>query len=292
MPARFCLLGNRWLICPIFILLAVCLPAAPASPPHAIVTLIAEQRSIQPRHKFWAGLHFQLEKHWHIYWINPGDSGEPPRVAWDLPQGFRAGPIAWPAPRRLENPPLVDYGYEGDVLLMAPLDPPSRLSAGHTAELRATVKWLICSNICVPEQKQVALSLPIKDDPPENDSRWRQLFDQARAQMPRRMPSGWSATALSEAGHFILSVKTGTQESAAAFFPLAPLQIENAALQQVTLGSGAVRLTLQKSDQLLKPIAFLEGVLILGDRKAIVINAPVASRGDSGKTLSERKRRQ
>src|SRR5215469_1213783 len=33
------------------------------------------------------GVHFTLEKGWHIYWINPGDSGQPPSFKWILPPG-------------------------------------------------------------------------------------------------------------------------------------------------------------------------------------------------------------
>jgi len=282
-------LGSRRLTCLASLLLAGCLRAASANPPHARITLVSEQTSIQPGSKFWVGLHFELEKHWHIYWVNPGDSGEPPRVVWDLPQGFRAGPINWPAPRRLENPPLVDYGYEDEVLLLVPLYPPSRVPAGRSAELRATVKWLVCSSICVPEQQHVALKLPFKDDPPKYDPRRRGLFNRTREQLPRPMPSGWSATVLSEANQFILSVKTGTRESTATFFPLEPLEIKDAAPQQVALGNGAIHLALQKSDQLLKPVAFLSGVLMIGDGKAIAINAPVIS--GSGRSLRERRYR-
>jgi DsbC/DsbD-like thiol-disulfide interchange protein len=283
-------LGSRRLTCLICLLLAAgCLRAAPANPPHARITLVSEQISIQPGSKFWVGLHFELEKHWHIYWVNPGDSGEPPRVAWNLPQGFRAGPINWPAPRRLENPPLVDYGYEDDVLLLAPLYSPRRIPARRSAELRATVKWLVCSSICIPEQQHVALRLPYKDDPPNYDPRWRKVFDHTREQLPRLMPSGWSATVLSEANQFILSVKTGTRERTATFFPFQPLQIKDAAPQKAVVGNGKIHLALQKSDQLLKPVAFLSGVLIMGDGKAITINAPVIS--GSGQSLRERRHR-
>ena len=47
---------------------------------------------------------------------NPGDSGLPTTLAWKLPAGVDAGPIEWPAPRALPVGPLVNYGYEGEVL--------------------------------------------------------------------------------------------------------------------------------------------------------------------------------
>ncbi len=90
--------------------------------PHGTVELLSEQESIQPGHAIHLGLHFRLEKEWHIYWINPGDSGEPPRLEWRLPARLRAGAIEWPAPSRLPLPPFMDYGYEGEVLLPVPIE--------------------------------------------------------------------------------------------------------------------------------------------------------------------------
>ena len=98
---------------------------AGATGPHGTVDLIAEQTSVQPARPFWVGLHFQLEKGWHIYWTNPGDSGEPPRVKWDLPAGFQAGSLHWPIPRRIEDHSLIDYGYQNEVLLPVEIRPPA-----------------------------------------------------------------------------------------------------------------------------------------------------------------------
>ena len=105
------------MICKSAILLAslvtvmVAPPQAPsATGPHGSVDLVSDVAAIQPGRPFWLGLRFRLEAGWHIYWTNPGDSGEPPRVKWNLPAGFEAGPIAWPVPRRIEDHSLVDYG--------------------------------------------------------------------------------------------------------------------------------------------------------------------------------------
>ncbi|HUZ46713.1 MAG TPA: protein-disulfide reductase DsbD domain-containing protein [Terriglobia bacterium] len=283
--------GSRRLTCLVFLLLPGCLRAASANPPHAKVTLISERASIQPGRSFPVGLRFQLEKHWHIYWLNPGDSGEPPRVRWELPRGFRAGPIHWPTPRRLVNASLVDYGYEEDVLLIIPLYPPPSVPAGRTATLRATVKWLVCSSICIPEQKRVELTLPYQNGPPKPDLRWRQLFLRTRERLPRRMPPGWSARVRSSGSEFILTVKAPNPPPNAVFFPLEPLQISNAAPQRATAGGGKLQLFLEKSDQLVKPAARLRGVLVIGGRKAFTVNAPVVSPEGSGKSLEERRHR-
>ncbi len=99
---------------------------AQAPPPsesvsHAKVSLVAENASPPLGKPLWVGLLFQLDPGWHIYWQNPGDSGEPPKVQWLLPRGFRASFFDWPAPIRLGSGSVIDYGYEGQVLLMAPI---------------------------------------------------------------------------------------------------------------------------------------------------------------------------
>src|SRR5208337_1265104 len=91
------------------------------SEPHLKVELISEQATSPPGQPLWVGLLFRLEPGWHIYWQNPGDSGEPPKVQWNLPTGFAASSIRWPQPIRLGSGSVVDYGYEGQVLLMAPI---------------------------------------------------------------------------------------------------------------------------------------------------------------------------
>ena len=129
---------------------------SPPSSMHAKTELIAEKDSIEPGQSLWLGLHFELESGWHIYWINPGDSGEPPRVQWRLPAGFRAESIQWPAPQRIEDHSLVDYGYEGEALLMVPVESPADLEVHESVKIEATLKWLVCRETCIPEREDLA----------------------------------------------------------------------------------------------------------------------------------------
>src|ERR1700722_16298630 len=82
------------------LLLALAFPAAAgaqsASASHAKVSLLAEENSFDAGHTMWIGLLFDLEKGWHIYWVNPGDSGERPKIQWQLPLGFQAREVRWP----------------------------------------------------------------------------------------------------------------------------------------------------------------------------------------------------
>lgn len=263
------------LLIPFLSLFAAAGRLACATGPHGTLNLIAEQTSVQPPAPFRVGLHFQLERGWHIYWTNPGDSGEPPRVKWRLPAGFQAGPLLWPIPRRIEDHSLIDYGYQNDVLLPVEITPPARLSAGSEVQLNATVNWLVCGDICLPARADLALTLPVQKETPRPPTPTRSLFAKAQADLPSPAPKSWKMTASLDAHRIVLSIDTGKRQTDATFFPLEPNQIENAAPQKVSPSLGGVRLELQKSDQLLKGPPRLTGVLVLASGQGYVIAAPI-----------------
>jgi len=243
--------------------------------PHGTVELLSEQESIQPGHAIHLGLHFRLEKGWHIYWINPGDSGEPPRLEWRLPAGLRAGALEWPAPSRLPIPPLMDYGYEGEVLLPVSIENTSSLAPGGEAALAADVKAIVCREVCIPAKAQLSLSLPVRAERPHESAETVAMFRASRKALPKPAPANWRPSAKDLGESFELRVNTGHSASDAWFAPLEPLQIENAAPQKSVSTAAGVRLILKKSDQLLKPVSRLRGVLVL-PQGAYLIDAPVA----------------
>jgi thiol:disulfide interchange protein DsbD len=248
-----------------------------ATGPHGSVELIAEQTSVQPARPLWVGLHFQLESGWHIYWTNPGDSGEPPRVKWNLPAGFQAGSLLWPIPRRIEDHSLIDYGYQNEVLLPVKINPPASLGGGADVALSATVSWLVCREICIPGRAALKLTLPIRKGTAGPPSPMHALFAKAQADLPRPAPQSWKVTAHLDEHQWVLSIDTGERETEATFFPLEPNQIENAAPQKASASSRGVQIELQRSDQLLKSPPRLTGVLVLAAQQGYLIDAPVTT---------------
>ena len=243
--------------------------------PHGTVELVSEQQSIHPGRPLLLGLHFRLEPGWHIYWINPGDSGEPPRLEWHLPAGLRAGDIEWPAPHRLPIPPLLDYGYEGEVLLPLRIENTAGLPPGKTATLAADMKAIVCREVCVPAKAQLSLVLPVSAERPRQSAETAALFDAARKAMPKPAPANWRVAAKDLGDSFELTVHTVAVGSQAWFAPLDPLVIESAAPQKAVSSKTEIRLILRKSDQLLKPLSRLRGVLVM-PQGAYMIDAPVA----------------
>ena len=229
---------------------------------HAKVSLIAEEGAFQPGHTAWIGVLFEMEKGWHVYWVNPGDSGEPTKIQWQLPAGFHAGDIRWPVPVRLGTGTVIDYGYEGRVLLPMPLEVPANYNPATHATLAGDVHYLICREVCIPAKAHVALSAPAQA------AAAPALFRDAREHSPKPMPANWKVQAADEGRRFVVDLETGSQEMKANFFPLDEDQIDNAAPQAVTPTPHGVKITLKKSDQLLKPIPTLRGVVVFGNNTA------------------------
>ncbi len=83
---------------------------------HVEAELVAADNALVPGGRTTLALRLKLAPGWHTYWLNPGDSGLPTTLAWTLPEGVAAGPIQWPAPKALPAGPLLNYGYEDEVL--------------------------------------------------------------------------------------------------------------------------------------------------------------------------------
>jgi DsbC/DsbD-like thiol-disulfide interchange protein len=240
---------------------------------HAQLELLAQSAAVAGQ-TLRLGVHFQLEKGWHIYWVNPGDSGQPPVFQWQLPPGFSAGSIDWPRPDRMQTSHLADYGYHDDVLLLTQVNVPRNLTNNSRAEIGLDAKWLICREVCIADHAHLHLVLPVSANAKE-DANMAQLFAGAMSRMPKPMPPGWRVSASSGKDSFVLTVATGKPVGQAQFFPLQPDQIENAAPQKLRTVARGAQITLKKSDQLLKPISRLVGVLVLADDQAYTVAAPV-----------------
>jgi len=93
-----------------------------SSSPHVKARLMPEVGSIEPGSRFCVALAFTMEEGWHIYWKNPGDSGLPATIQWDLPEGFSAGETEWPYPLKFETPGIVSFGYADDAVYNGGID--------------------------------------------------------------------------------------------------------------------------------------------------------------------------
>lgn len=131
--------------------------------PHLSAQLIAESSNVPPGAAADLALVFWLRPGWHTYWKNPGDSGEAPRIDWQLPAGAQVGPIRWPYPERIQVGPLANYGYSGRALHLINLRVPADWPPGEPLEVRAQAHWLVCKEACIPEQRDFVLRLDTRE---------------------------------------------------------------------------------------------------------------------------------
>jgi thiol:disulfide interchange protein/DsbC/DsbD-like thiol-disulfide interchange protein len=172
---------------PFAALLALALPLAAGAQSAVVKTdevraeLVAQApEGVGPGKPVWLGLAIQHAPHWHTYWKNPGDSGLPTTLTWHLPAGVSTGEIAWPTPQRLPVGPLVNYGYEGQLLLPVPLAVAPDFK-GETLDVKLSAQWLVCKDVCIPQQGEFALKLPVR----ATSMAQRALFDAAFAAQPK-----------------------------------------------------------------------------------------------------------
>jgi thiol:disulfide interchange protein/DsbC/DsbD-like thiol-disulfide interchange protein len=134
---------------------------------------------VAPGKTVWLGLLIEHQPHWHTYWKNPGDSGLPTRLEWKLPAGLAAGEIDWPRPYRMPVGPLVNYGFEGRLLLPVPVTV-SAAPLGANLDIALRADWLVCKEVCIPESGEFKLKLPVQAATAGHGA----LFEDALARRP------------------------------------------------------------------------------------------------------------
>jgi len=254
-------------------LLAGALPAS--SPPdagseHVRASLVAEQSALVPGTSAWLGLRLEHDPHWHSYWINPGDSGLPTRLAWQLPDGYAAGEIAWPVPRRFVVGELNNFGYDGDLLLPVRIEVPASAQPGSSAHLEVQAKWLVCQEECIPGKATLALDVPVRDVA-SADPRHAGAFAAARAAQPRAEDASASARL---AGDRIEVVVHGAGLEAAGIDAFAvTTRVVGNAPPHVEPRPGGVALSFAKSDYFTSMPTALDLVVLRPPGDALKVRA-------------------
>ncbi len=215
-----------------------------AAPPGAVVTtpevraeLVAQAaEGIVAGKPVWLGLVIEHQPHWHTYWKNPGDSGLPTTLQWTLPAGVSVGEIEWPTPQRLPIGPLLNYGYEGTLLLPVAVTVPAGFHA-ETLDVRLHADWLVCKDVCIPESGDFALSVPTQAATAAHAA----LFAQARQALPQPVP-GAQASAAVDGNALVIKVSglpAAWQGQALHLFPETAGVIDNAAPAKASWVGGA-----------------------------------------------------
>ncbi|MBV9331762.1 MAG: thioredoxin family protein [Alphaproteobacteria bacterium] len=266
------------------LLLVCCLIAAsPAtaqidSQPKVTARLVPESTEVAPGQTITVALEEKIRPGWHTYWVNPGDAGAPTAIQWTLPPGWHAGQIRWPYPSQLPVGPLMNYGYEGDPWFLVDLSVPQDARAGDKAILKAAATWLVCKDVCVPEEAALSSLLRIVVRPQAPDAATAREFERARSQLPAASP--WAARYARGTGALKLFLAAPalaiSKPASALFFPFDGHALKMSAPETLSAVAGGIALNLVPSKRF-RTGAELAGVLVLrsldGSVRALNIRA-------------------
>jgi len=238
--------------------------------PKVQVRFIAEQGDIAPGGTVSVALEQTITEGWHTYWRNPGDSGAPTRIDWQLPPGWSVSDIAWPYPERLPIGPLMNYGYENEVALLFQITAPADAAPGDLVTLPADVSWLVCADVCIPEEASIALELSVSAAPPLPVPETETFFHAARAKLPVNagITGYYEADASRLTFHFESPLFAAAPPGDTVFFPYTDGILEPAEPQRFAAGPDGLTLQTLPGRSLAEPgaatgIGGIEGVLVL-----------------------------
>ncbi|MBB3196799.1 protein-disulfide reductase DsbD domain-containing protein [Roseateles terrae] len=226
---------------------------------------MSASRAVQPGQTVLLGLEQRIAPHWHTYWRNPGDSGQPTSIQWTLPKGAQAGDILWPAPKRFDVGPITNYGYENQTLLLTELKLPPSLKSGSSVRLQAEVNWLVCQDSCIPQQATLTLTLPVAAQAvPSPDA---PALASAKQALPAPAPMKVEASLQNQD----LLIRWPAQALGAGapdpdktlFLPQDWGRIQHAAKPQLTQADGAWQLRMPVGEQPARAGQVLEGLLLV-----------------------------
>ncbi|WP_431259928.1 protein-disulfide reductase DsbD family protein [Roseateles chitinivorans] len=255
------------------------MPTANAAPPadrsatdEVQVRLISASSQVAPGQTVLLALEQRIAPHWHTYWKNPGDSGQPTSIDWKLPAGAAAGDILWPAPKRFDVGPITNYGYEDQVLLLTEVRLPQDLAPGSTATVSAEATWLVCREECIPQQATLSLSIPVAAA--AKDSSDASSLSAARAALPGKAP--FAAAARIEGRDLLVtwpvSAVSGVKQ--ALFMPQDWGRIQHAAKPQLDRAGDDWRLRVPVGEEPATAGKPMNGLLLV-DGKAWEVSLPV-----------------
>jgi thiol:disulfide interchange protein DsbD len=246
--------------------------------------LTAELTSLSPKiavgGTVQVGLVLTIEEHWHVYWVNAGDSGEPPKITWTLPGGITAGPLRFPPPTRLPLGPLMDFGYEDNVAFPITVTASPSTKPGKV-HLDAKVSWLVCASQCLPGRAHLGIDLDVVPGPLSEPPLVGALGS-AISSLPVPLPARMSASAIADAKQILVTVKTGSHETDAELYPFDQDVIANAADQQIESLDDGVKIRLDRAPDpehagaMMALPKTLHALVELSSSEAYEIDVPIA----------------
>ena len=231
---------------------AATVSAQPAS--RVAVSLHASSADPAPGRTTMLAIRFTPDPGWHGYWSNPGDSGLPPSVKWNVPKGVRIGALQHPAPELLRVAGMTSFVHGGQHVLLAPMQVPASFKAGDSLPVKGELDFLICSDsLCVPQRATVSLDLTVGKGTADPAS--RALFAAARDAIPRKLSTSGEVTAIGRTVQLLIPAAAKLDPVGATFFPAGEGVFERNGARRLADGSLQISGTMSNTPTSLSGIA-------------------------------------
>lgn len=238
------------------------------------VELVTATRAVVPGETTWVAVRLKPNQRWHTYWRYAGDVGSAPTVTWDLPAGWKAGPISWPAPHRISSPPLASYGYERELHLAVPIEVPRTAPVGSTVRIAGRVGWVVCDEECIADDVDLSISRPVAANATADPDVMNAIVAE-RQRMPVPLhEDGWSTSAVVDSSDIILFARppAGWSPSSAMpvdFFVDSAGVIDHAAPVRARWVDSLLELRIRRSEYAVAAPGRVSGIIVLGDADGI-----------------------
>ena len=131
-----------------------------------------------------AGVEIVLKPGWKTYWRVPGDAGVPSEFDWKKSTNIKNIHVSWPAPKRYEDITGKSIGYKKHVVFPVTVTP---VKGDAPIKLDLSLYYAICSDICVPAQANLGLTLSNKTSTSISSAK---LIKEFAAKVPSRDAKG------------------------------------------------------------------------------------------------------
>lgn len=250
------------------------------------VSITPERSAVSPGDEIKIVTTIDLEPHWHVYWLNPGDSGLPVKITWDTPKGFEISELNWPTPDKISYDILVNYGYYNSVNLLQTLKVPDMLPKGKIT-LTAKLEMLVCNEICIPEYDTIKVELNNPENlKSENPEKVQKLLSQTTSVIPKVLKGEFSFEEIKKNEQALLKLVLNPEDRTLLrnatkdnieFFPYSWGVIQHIEMPEVIIKDGTITIHHARGDEPIENFENLEGLLVIkgerGKNKGFYITA-------------------
>lgn len=216
------------------------------------------------------GVRFRIAEGWHIYWVNPGDSGLPTAIDWQDDAEASIGQVFYPVPKEIQSQGASAYGYKGEVVLLS--SHMTRRAAGRYS-FTGQASWLACKEACIPGKADFTVPIQVGEPAPSDHAG---ILADLKAALPSRFPGRLAATRKGRVITLAASaVPAEMAFTSARFLPSQPELVSHSKPQPLQRSGADFTLTLPPSEYASKPPAHLSGLLVLegeAGRRAFQVN--------------------